>query len=94
MKKEDFEDLYKKFSGTFRSFTEDEWDEAISRWNQYCDLIKNGLPIDRWLRNTEKGYLPDFLDTKEQRFGHARIGNYEQVMIYQYTGTDEARNNN
>lgn len=72
------------------SFTEDEWNDAVEKWEGYRkDIISdNGLPIDRWLKNDD-GYLPDFLDTKEKRFGHARIGNYKQVMIYKHTGAGE-----
>ena len=92
MNEQEFKSLYAKFEYTSRSFSEDKWGEALEDWIKYRDLIKmpGGLPIDRWLRN-EHGYLPDFLDTKEQKFGHARIGNYEQVMIYQYTGKDVTR---
>lgn len=88
MNKEEFTKLYDKFTGTEYSFSEDEWNKAIEDWKRYRELIEreDGLPIDRWLKNDDKGYLPDFLDTKEQKFGHARIGNYDQVMIYQFTG--------
>ncbi len=99
MKQAAFKKMYDEFrSSTSRSFSEDDWDKALNSWGEYRDLIKNNLPIDRWLKNEKNekneknGYLPDFLDTKEQKFGHARIGNYEQVMIYRYTGSDKTRN--
>ena len=92
MKEKEFKDLYDKFKPekTNISFTEKQWDEAIKKWEEYRkDIISdNGLPIDRWLKN-DGGYLPDFLDTKEKKFGHARIGNYKQVMIYKHTGPGE-----
>lgn len=94
MDEKEFRDLYNEFNPkeTNISFTVVEWDNAIRDWEEYRELIisNDGLPIDRWLKN-DKGYLPDFLDTKEKKFGHARIGNYEQVMIYKYTGPGEHR---
>ena len=90
MNKLEFENLYNKFNSTERSFSTEEWDAAISEWKKYREMIEAGLSIDRWLKNKD-GYLPNFLDTKEQKFGHARIGNYDQVMIYQFTGKDEKR---
>ena len=95
MNQEEFRKLYEKFSPTERSFSEKNWNEALEDWKPYRELIQSpdGLPIDRWLKNDGQGYLPDFLDTKEQKFGHARIGNYDQVMIYQYTGKDSDRKN-
>ena len=82
MNQEDFKKLYEKFTPTVRSFSTEEWDKALADWASYRKLIPDGLPIGRWLKNDVDGYLPDFLDTKEQKFGHARIGNYDQVMIY------------
>lgn len=87
----EFAQIFSTFKAT-NSFSVAEWDAAISNWEPYYnDIISAaGLPIEKWLKNAS-GYLPDFLDTKEQKFGHARIGNYEQVMIYQYTGADAHR---
>ena len=94
MNEQEFKKLYENFKSTERFFNEIEWDDAINKWKNYRELIQQneGLPIERWLKNDQAGYLPDFLDTKEQKFGHARIGNYEQVMIYLYTGKDAKRN--
>ena len=94
MNQREFTTLYKKFSPTKLSFSEEQWNKALEDWKSYRKMIDSsgGLPINRWLKNNSDGYLPDFLDTKEQKFGHARIGNYEQVMIYQYTGSDASRN--
>lgn len=93
MKPERFKHLFDRFQETTRAFSEEDWDNAVKAWDEYYQLIKKGLPLKRWIKNEQEGYLPDFLDTKEQRFGHARIGNYEQVMIYKYTGTDKKREN-
>lgn len=93
MNQEDFKKLYEKFTPTVRSFSTEEWDKALADWASYRKLIPDGLPIGRWLKNDVDGYLPDFLDTKEQKFGHARIGNYDQVMIYKFTGKKDEREN-
>ena len=95
MNQEEFRKLYDKFTPSNRSFSVKEWDDALTAWRKYRELIESpdGLPIDRWLKNDEQGYLPDFLDTKEQKFGHARIGNYDQVMIYKFTGKKDEREN-
>lgn len=91
MEQHEFKELYDKFTPV-GAFSVADWDTALAKWKTFHDEIisANGLPIEKWIKNTS-GYLPDFLDTKEQKFGHARIGNYEQVMIYQYTGTDSRR---
>lgn len=91
MEQLEFKQLYDRFKPA-GAFSTTEWDIALDSWKPFYDEIISvgGLPIDKWLKNPS-GYLPDFLDTKEQKFGHARIGNYEQVMIYQYTGTDSRR---
>lgn len=91
MKQTAFKKMYDEFRPTSRSFSENDWDAALNSWAPYRNLIRDNLPLDRWLKNETDGYLPDYLDTKEQKFGHARIGNYEQVMIYQYTGSDRTR---
>ena len=93
MNQEDFKKLYEKFTPTVRSFSTEEWEKALADWASYRKLIPDGLPIGRWLKNDVDGYLPDFLDTKEQKFGHARIGNYDQVMIYKFTGKKDEREN-
>ena len=97
MNKEKFNNLFAKYNvPNSRSFTVNGWDNALKEWDSYYKLIKSpeGLPLNRWLKPEKEsdGYLPDFLDTKEKVFGHARIGNYDQVMIYKFTGTDEERN--
>lgn len=91
MKKSEFERIFNTYKAT-NAFSVAEWDMALDNWKSYYDTIisETSLPIERWLKNDE-GYLPDFLDTKEQKFGHARIGNYDQVMIYKYTGKDSER---
>lgn len=95
MEQKAFKELFDRFipsGGGF--FTEADWDKALNEWQPYYDDIisSSGLPIEKWVKNKD-GYLPDFLDTKEQKFGHARIGNYDQVKIYQYTGKDTKRKN-
>lgn len=87
-----FKSLYNNYRGSLGMFSEAEWDKSLTDWQEYYNLIISidGLPIDKWVKNS-KGYLTDFLDTKEQNFGHARIGNYDQVMVYQYTGSDTKR---
>lgn len=92
MNKTDFQSLFNNFKPTSRNFNSDTWDKQLNKWIPYFESISNGLDIDKWIKN-DVGYLPDFLDTKEQCFGHARIGNYEQVMIYKYTGSDSRRKN-
>lgn len=68
-------------------FNQNDWDKSINDWVIYLNIINqnNGLPIDCWLkdnnRSIPKGYLPNFLE-KGWYFGHARITNYEHVMIY------------
>lgn len=91
MKKLEFARIFDTYKAT-NAFTVAEWDTALQNWEPFYNAIisADGLPIDQWLKNPD-GYLPDFLDTKEQKFGHARIGNYDQVMIYQYTGKDSDR---
>ena len=91
MEQHEFKQLYDRFNPV-GAFSATEWDIALDNWKPFYDDIigVDGLPIEKWIKNPG-GYLPDFLDTKEQKFGHARIGNYEQVMIYQYTGTDGRR---
>lgn len=87
-----FKSLYKNYHGSFGMFSEAEWNKSLNDWQGYYNLIVSidGLPIDKWVKNSN-GYLTDFLETKEQNFGHARIGNYDQVMVYQYTGSDTKR---
>lgn len=94
MDKNEFLELYKNYKPSDRTFDTNEWNDALAEWKKYFDLIidANGFPFDRWIKN-DAGYLPDFLDVKEQKFGHARIGNYTQVMIYKYTGKDKNRLN-
>ena len=95
MNQSEFKQLYDRFNPTGSGFfLASDWDRALDDWMPYYEAIisSEGLPIDKWLKNRD-GYLPDFLDTKEQKFGHARIGNYDQVRIYQYTGKDKGRKN-
>lgn len=96
MNKDEFKSMFDKFNAQSEAvyFDEAAWDDSVKKWKTYYDEIvsTDGLQLDRWLKN-DKGYLPDFLDTKEQKFGHSRIGNYEYVMIYQYTGDDKKRKN-
>lgn len=92
MNKTDFQLLFNDFKQTSRSFDSATRDAQLSKWKPYIKEISDGLDIKKWIKNDD-GYLPDFLDTKEQNFGHARIGNYEQVMIYKYTGSDSKRKN-
>lgn len=92
MNQSEFKQLYDRFN-PIGAFSVADWDTALANWQTFYDEVisADGLPIEKWIKNPG-GYLPDFLDTKEQKFGHARIGNYEQVMIYRYTGTDSRRN--
>lgn len=96
MNKDEFKSMFDKFNAHSEAvyFDEAAWNDSVKKWKTYYDEIvsPDGLQLDRWLKN-DNGYLPDFLDTKEQTFGHSRIGNYEQVMIYQYTGDDKKRKN-
>jgi hypothetical protein len=95
MEQHEFKQLYDRFNPTGSGFfLASDWDRALDDWKPYYEAIISpaGLPIEKWLKN-QNGYLPDFLDTKEQKFGHARIGNYDQVMIYQYTGKNSDRKN-
>lgn len=92
-----FKQMYDRFNESSETgyFGIDDWNGSLASWQSfYNEIISNeGLNIDRWLKNSA-GYLPDFLDTKEQKFGHARIGNYDQVMIYQFTGWNDAARKN
>ncbi len=97
MNKDEFKSMFDKFNANSEAgyFDEGAWDASVKNWKTYYDEIvsPDGLQLDRWLKN-DNGYLPDFLDTKEQKFGHSRIGNYDQVMIYQYTGIKDASRKN
>ncbi len=99
MKKDEFKKLYEEYvkdenlnttNENNKEGIDNKWNNALKAWEVYREQIKEGLPLEKWLKN-DAGYLPDFLDTKEKFFGHARIGNYDQVMIYKYTGKDEKR---
>ena len=91
MEKKEFKELWDKLPSDYADKNGDKrWKEALDDWEEYREQIINDLPLDKWLKNKD-GYLPDFLDTKEKFFGHARIGNYEQAMIYQYTGKEASR---
>jgi len=50
---------------------------SLDKWNEYVDLIKQGLPVERWIKNEEKGYLPDFLGNKEKIFAQFLLNNKE-----------------
>ena len=93
MDKLTFKEAFDLFT-PINAFTVSDWDDAMTNWESYyTDMVSaSGLPIERWLKNAG-GYFPDFFDTKEIRFGHARIGNYDHVMIYLFTGKDSARFN-
>lgn len=95
MNQDEFRSMFERFNEKIEKgyFDEKAWNESVKDWeNYYNEIISgNGLPLDRWLKN-KNGYLPDFLDTKEQKFGHSRIGKYDHVMIYWYTGKDSSRN--
>lgn len=94
MNQDEFRSMFERFNEKIEKgyFDEKAWNESVEDWENYYNEIisKSGLQLDRWLKN-DNGYLPDFLDTKEQKFGHSRIGNYDQVMIYRYTGKDSSR---
>lgn len=97
MTNQEFKQLFDTFNPRVKKevfFESSEWQPIIDDWEVgFYTLIRNGLPINKWLREPNGEYLPNYLDVGEKRFGHARIGNYEQVMIYQYTGTDAKRKN-
>ena len=94
MNQDEFRSMFERFNEKIEKgyFDEKAWNDSVKDWeNYYKEIIsETGLPLDRWLKN-DNGYLPDFLDTKEQKFGHSRIGNYDYVMIYWYTGKDSSR---
>lgn len=89
----EFNKLFDNYKVSGKSFDQNEWDKALSAWQEYVDLIKQpgGLPIERWLKETNNGYLPDFLSEREKMIGRARIGNYEHVMIYKYSKNSKYR---
>lgn len=93
MDRKSFKEMYDAFNASSETgyFKVEDWKRALTSWQPFYDEITSadGLSLDRWLRNSSAGYLPDYLDTKEQKFGHARIGNYDQVMIYQFTGWND-----
>lgn len=95
MDEQSFKEMYGSFNEKSERgyFDKNDWDEALKNWKVYYNEIisDEGLELGRWIYNDQGGYLPNFLDTKEQKFGHARIGNYDQVMIYKYTGKDASR---
>lgn len=97
MNRIEFKKMYDSFNANSEIgyFNDNDWDKSVSQWEPfYKEIVSvNGLELGRWVKNSA-GYLPDFLDTKEQKFGHARIGNYDQVMIYQFTGGNDASRKN
>lgn len=92
MDRNSFKKMYDAFNASSETgyFKIEDWRSALTSWQPFYNEITSpdGLSLDRWLKNST-GYLPDYLDTKEQKFGHARIGNYDQVMIYQFTGLND-----
>lgn len=92
MDRNSFKKMYDAFNESSEAgyFKIEDWRNALASWQPFYDEITStdGLSLDRWLKNSA-GYLPDYLDTKEKKFGHARIGNYDQVMIYQFTGEND-----
>lgn len=91
MTENDLKDLYEGFKKEHKINKSVIWDDQLKKWEPFYKEITEGLKFERWMKNDEEGYLPDFLDTKEKFFGHARIGNYDQVMIYKYSGKDKNR---
>ena len=89
MNQTEFQNLYRVFTPTERTAefakSGQSWNDQVAKWDSYYQDIKseNGLPLNRWLKNAE-GYLPDFLEKKEENFGHARPGNMSQNMIFYF----------
>ena len=92
MDRNSFKKMYDAFNASSETgyFKIKDWESALESWQPFYDEITSadGLSLDRWLKNSDD-YLPNYLDTKEQKFGHARIGNYDEVMIYQFTGSND-----
>ncbi len=98
MTKEEFKELYDAFfekDDPANKIIDEGWELLDKDWKDYIKDIEGdkGLPLTEWLKKDDGNYLPEFLGTKTTMFGHSRIGNYDQVMIYKYTGSDKNRNN-
>lgn len=83
---DEFKEMYEKFKPTWKNDISDIKDT----WKKYYEKITGeGLPFEddkdvSWVKSGDQ-YLPRFIDQMKM-FGRARIGNYEQVMIYKNTG--------
>lgn len=96
MKQEKFKELFDKFEVPkwMESFKKNEWDCQKEEWESFHWSIvsEEGLPIERWVKSNDSNYLPEYLESKKNRFGRARIGNFTQAMIYKNTGKDPNKN--
>lgn len=91
MKKDDFMAIYNEFKSKWQvGQTDVQGTKDV--WDVYKNRIIGGLPFETdadvsWVKSSDNDncYLPRFID-QMKLFGRARIGNFEQVMIYKNTG--------
>ena len=90
MLEREFRELYNSFQSKWKT-KEAEWNNTIALWkNYYREIIsENGLPFEKWIKG--ENYLPNFID-RTTICGRARIGDYEQVMIYCNSTQNDKRN--
>lgn len=87
MKQETFKELYDKFDAIFKI---EDYEENLSYWKNYVDELGDieEFPIEKWLKQNEsdKTYLPSYLEHQEKLFGHARPGlSSNGYMIYKHS---------
>ena len=93
MQQRTFKTLFDDFKEQWSGNSDTKRTELVTSWSEFEQLILSeaGLPFDRWVKPNSgmvTTYLPAFIDGL-RAFGRARIGNYEQVMIYRNTGSNE-----
>lgn len=101
MTKEDFKNLYNKFTCSWPIPDEKYFDDFSKEWGEYSKIIisPSGLSFDKtngeersWIKSSEKDsdYLPRFIE-RNKIFGSARVGRSEQYMIYRNWGEKKGK---
>jgi 5-methylcytosine-specific restriction enzyme B len=86
MNNADFKKMYDDYSDW--SVDSQQLGRLLKKWEDYCQAIKIGLPIDKWLKKDKDDdkYLVYFLEHETDTFGSINLGNAENQMIYHNTG--------
>ena len=96
--KDDIKKQFKAFEAGYKDFDNKTWDDVLNDWKEtfYNKIVgeENKFGIEDWIKqnNNDKKYLPNFLDN-DRLFGRARIGNFDQVMIYKYGQRNNSKDN-